>query len=77
MGAARGARDKYEVWLNAFFEYSQFFTTRFLELEDFSESFIDNGYDDLETVALILVPILSQYDLVITEFPSLSSISFT
>ena len=26
---------------------------RFLELEDFYESFIDNGYDDLETVKLI------------------------
>lgn len=26
---------------------------RFLELDDFSESFIDNGYDDLETVKLI------------------------
>ena len=41
------------------------FTTRFLELEDFSESFIDNGYDDLETVTLIPVPILLQYYLVI------------
>ena len=37
------------------------FTTRFLELEDFSESFIDNGYDDLETVTLIPIPIWSQY----------------
>ena len=26
---------------------------RFLALDDFSESFIDNGYDDLETVKLI------------------------
>ena len=26
---------------------------RFLELDDFSASFIDNGYDDLETVKLI------------------------
>ena len=26
---------------------------RFLELDNFSESFIDNGYDDLETVKLI------------------------
>ena len=26
---------------------------RFLDLDDFSESFIDNGYDDLETVKLI------------------------
>jgi hypothetical protein len=26
---------------------------RFLELDGFSEGFIDNGYDDLETVKLI------------------------
>ena len=26
---------------------------RFLELDNISESFIDNGYDDLETVKLI------------------------
>ena len=26
---------------------------KFLEIEEYSESFIDNGYDDLETVKLI------------------------
>ena len=27
--------------------------SRFLEMDDFSDSFLDNGYDDLETVKLI------------------------
>ena len=26
---------------------------RFLDVEEYSQSFIDNGYDDLETVKLI------------------------
>ena len=38
----------------------QFPITRFLELDDYSESFIDNGYDDLETVITNII-VLSKF----------------